>query len=61
MKAPLSADIASVLQDPRSAYKLMSAVLEERASRGNSVIEVRTKDGKVKRYKSVTSIHRSKS
>ena len=60
MKAPLSAEIASVLQDPRSAYQLMSAVLRERASRGKSVIEVRTKDGKVKRYKSVTSIRGSK-
>lgn len=57
MKAPISADIANVLQDPRSAYELVSAVLKERSSRGKRVIEVRKGDI-VKRYKSVTSIYR---
>jgi len=57
MKALLSPDIAQVLQDPRAAYELVSAVLAERASRGRRVIEVRKGDV-VKRYKSVSSIHR---
>jgi hypothetical protein len=61
MKAPISAEIASVLQDSQSAYQLVSAVLQERSSRGKQVIEIRSSNGQVvKRYKPVSSIHRKK-
>lgn len=60
MKAPMSPEIAELLQDPRSARKLMNAVLESRrAVSGPQSITVRQGD-KVTHYKSVTAIHRSK-
>lgn len=60
MKAPLSAEIASVLQDPQSARELISAALQARASRGKQVIEIRRSDGTIKRYKPVSAIQRKK-
>lgn len=57
MKAPMSDEIAALLQDPRSARKLMDAVLASRTAPGNQFVEVFL-DGKIKRYKPVTAIHR---
>ena len=58
MKAPMSPEIAALLQDPRAARNLMNAVLESRTALGKHSITVRQGD-KVTRYKSVTAIHRS--
>ena len=59
MKAPMSPEIAALLQDPRAARKLMNAVLELRTTPGQNSIIVR-QGGKITRYKSVTAIHRGK-
>lgn len=59
MKAPMSSEIAELLQDPRAARELMSAVLKARTIPGHHSITVRQGD-KITRYKSVTAIHRGK-
>ena len=59
MKAPMSPEIAELLQDPRAARQLMNAVLEARNKPGQQSITVR-QGQKVTHYKSVTAIHRNR-
>lgn len=59
MKAPMSPEIAQVLQNPRAARELMDAVLKSRITPGQPYITVQV-NGRVMRYKPVTAIHRSK-
>lgn len=59
MKAPISPDIARVLQDGRSARALVSAVLKQRSFLGEQSIKI-SSDGVVKRYKPVAEMYRNK-
>ena len=60
MKAPMSSEIAALLQNPRTARQLVDAILKSRTLHGRVAIEVRQNDT-VKRYTSVSGLHRSKS
>ena len=61
MNAPMSPEIASLLQNPQTARELMDAVLASRDPRnspdGSFGVMM---NGKTKRYKPVTAIQRSK-